>query len=461
MLAIELEYSLDINIIWGYLINHKKYSNNAIFLDSNFFHKKYGVNSYIVFDPVKTFIYNYSDNNLDDFLNKLNYELEVNYIKNNQFDFIGGLAGFISYDLADNLERIRLPEKNNIPKIYFGLYDKVIIYNHKLKKIYLIASSIKSISNDLALTTKMNYLKQIIKNAFDYFYKKYQLKFTKIPSLTITSNFSKDEYINAVKKIIEYIKNGDVFEVNLSQKFKAILNKSFPQKKLYNFLRDKNKAPFSANITLNNLQILSFSPERFIKIKNNYIVTCPIKGTIKRDNDFIEDKFLANILHNSEKDRAENIMIVDLMRNDLSKICEKTSVKVSELCKIESFTNVHHLVSTIKGKLKSSIKNTDIIKTCFPGGSITGAPKIRAMEIISEIEKSNRNIYCGSIGYFSFNNIADLSIAIRTVIINDNELHLSAGGAITLDSNPESEYQETILKAEKIISILSNLDPIL
>lgn len=456
MLIEELEYSLDINIIWEYLINQKKYSNNAIFLDSNFFHKKYGVNSYIIFNPVKSFVYNFFDNNLDDFLNKINYELEANYIKNEQFDFIGGLAGFISYDLANNLENISLPENNNIPKIYFGLYDKVIIYNHKYKKFYLIAIEIKTIANDLDLSVKIKYLKQLIKNAFNYSYRNHNLNPRKIENLNISSNFSKNEYIEAIKKIIEYIKNGDVFEVNLSQKFKATLSKTFPQKKLYSILKNKNKAPFSANLFVNNIQILSFSPERFIKIKNKHIVTCPIKGTIKRDTNHIEDKKLAYILCNSEKDKAENIMIVDLMRNDLSKICENDSIKVSELCKIESFTNVHHLVSEIKGKLKHNIKNTDIIKTCFPGGSITGAPKIRAMEIISEIEKYNRNIYCGSIGYFSFNNIADFSIAIRTVIINNNNLYISAGGAITLDSDPLSEYQETILKAEKVISILNN-----
>ena len=201
---------------------------------------------------------------------------------------------------------------------------------------------------------------------------------------------------------------------------------------------------------------MSASPERFISINNRRIETRPIKGTCKRSSYPEEDKRLAEDLSQSSKDRAENIMIVDLMRNDLGKICRPSTIKVSQLCGVESFTNVHHLVSVIEGELSLDSSILDIIPACFPGGSITGAPKIRAMQVIEELEGNNRGIYCGSIGYFGFNGNVDLSIAIRTLVSDGDTLSFQVGGAITLDSDPEAEYNETLVKGQKLIEAINS-----
>lgn len=225
---------------------------------------------------------------------------------------------------------------------------------------------------------------------------------------------------------------------------------------LYRKLRRVNPAPFSAYLHLNTQDIASASPERFIKLNHRSVEARPIKGTAPRGYDTQSDEALKRDLSVSEKDRAENIMIVDLMRNDLSKVCSPHTVKVPSLCVVESYQTVHHLVSVVTGQLKNDLDAVDLIVATFPGGSITGAPKIRAMEIIAELEPINRGPYCGSIGYIAFNGDMDLSIVIRTFAIKDNEITFQVGGAITMDSDAQAEYQESLTKAKAMINTLTS-----
>lgn len=265
------------------------------------------------------------------------------------------------------------------------------------------------------------------------------------------SNFTAAEYKKAVTQTIEYIRTGDIFQANLSQRFDAELPKNFDAFAHYMLLRSINPAPFAGFMNFGELQISSASPERFLTVRGREVETRPIKGTRPRSPIPGVDRIYRNLLENSEKERAENTMIVDLMRNDLSKVCEPGSIDVARLCNIESFATVHHLVSTVRGVLGHGRKATDLLRACFPGGSITGAPKIRAMEIIEEMEQTRRGPYCGSMGYIGFNGAMDSNILIRTLVYEGQNVSLQAGGGIVADSVPQNEYQETLDKAEAML----------
>ncbi|HAJ89873.1 MAG TPA: aminodeoxychorismate synthase, component I [Rhodospirillaceae bacterium] len=257
-----------------------------------------------------------------------------------------------------------------------------------------------------------------------------------------TSNFTPAEYKISVADIIARIRNGDIFQANLTQRFTSLKPQNFNAFSHYLCLRDMNPAPFSAYMNWGDTHILSTSPESFLSLgKDGRIVTRPIKGT-HRD---------ADQLLSSEKDKAENTMIVDLLRNDLSQICTDESVMVDKLCALQSFAGLHHLVSEVSGQLKSGITPMDALNACFPGGSITGAPKIEAIKILEDIEAMPRDIYCGSIGWIGTDGAMDMNIAIRTLIVSDDTLSFGVGGGITALSDPDAEYQETLLKADKIL----------
>ena len=267
-------------------------------------------------------------------------------------------------------------------------------------------------------------------------------------------NISEEKYIDNVLKIKEYISSGDCYQVNYSQNFEV--DYSGNAWDIYKDLRKINPAPYSSFFKLSDQFIISSSPERFISIKDSLIETKPIKGTLKRLIDKNLDHEQINILKNDEKNIAENLMIVDLLRNDLSKCCELHSVKVTKLFDIESYTSVHHMVSTVVGTLNPKTTSIDILKACFPGGSITGAPKKRAMEIISELENRKRGIYCGSVGYFDGNNNMDTNICIRTITLTENKISFAAGGGIVHDSDPRDEYHESLEKVSVFIKYFSN-----
>ncbi len=263
---------------------------------------------------------------------------------------------------------------------------------------------------------------------------------------------TRDSYRNKFNNIQEYLLSGDCYQINLAQRFTA--NYEGDEWQAYLALEAENGAPFSGFIRLHQGAILSVSPERFLQLRNGQIETKPIKGTRPRSNDEAQDKENALALQQANKDRAENLMIVDLLRNDIGRVAAPGTVRVPHLFAIESFPAVHHLVSTVTGELGAEHSATDLLKACFPGGSITGAPKVRAMEIIEELEPHRRSIYCGSIGYISRCGAMDTSITIRTLVANEQKIHAWAGGGIVADSDADSEYQETLDKLSKILPVL-------
>ena len=268
----------------------------------------------------------------------------------------------------------------------------------------------------------------------------------------IQANFSPETYKKAFQKIKHYLKEGDCYQVNLTQRFSADCQGE--PWAVYQVLREVNAAPFSAYIHFPHVNVLSSSPERFLKLTGRHVETKPIKGTRPRKVEDHENVAQIADLQNSAKDRAENVMIVDLLRNDISKVCENGSVHVPKLFDIESYSTVHHLVSTVTGTLALDQHALDLLKHCFPGGSITGAPKIRSMEVIEEIEPHRRGIYCGAIGYVGFNGNMDTNIAIRTLVESANTIRFWAGGGIVNDSVVEDEYQESFDKAAALFQVL-------
>lgn len=416
--------------------------------------KSYGDLNIIINDKGKFTVKGNPIDTLQTYLDK--YHCDIVDIK---LPFISGCIGYFSYDLCEFIEK--LPHKKdiqtNIPDIFFSFYDKAIIYDHKKKEIILTASNINDLNND-NLDQKIAEMYSIIKKCI-YDNKKdektIKFKIENVKQYIKYSNFSKLAYMDSVLKAKEYIRDGDIYQVNLSQKFKIKVKKE--PEYIYKKLRIINSAPFSAYIDCDDFKILSSSPERFIKINKSIIETRPIKGTIRRGDTVDEDKILSKQLIHSKKDKAELTMIIDLERNDLGRVCKIGSVHVKRAFKIEYYKSVIHLVSIIIGNLKKGIQIKNIIKAAFPGGSITGAPKISAMKVINELEPDSRNIYTGSIGYIDISGNCDLNIAIRTLIYNDSTITFNVGGGIVADSDPETEYYETLYKGNAILQTIDNL----
>ena len=265
----------------------------------------------------------------------------------------------------------------------------------------------------------------------------------------LTSNFSADKYLTMVEQAMEYIRAGDLFQVNVAQRL--LHPADVDSVSLYLRLRRCNPAPFAGYFDTGNFQIVSASPERFLQVDGRSVEACPIKGTRPRTAWPEADLFAGDELEQSEKDRAENVMIVDLLRNDLSRVCVPSSVRVTQLCELETFQYVQHLVSAVNGTLADGCSPLDLIRAAFPGGSVTGAPKVRAMEIIAELEPTARGPYCGSLGYLGFDGDLDLSILIRTITAGRGWWQFPVGGGITAQSVPQREYEETWHKAEGLI----------
>jgi para-aminobenzoate synthetase component 1 len=358
--------------------------------------------------------------------------------------FMAGALGLFGYDLGKLFEP--LPNKNadeySTPDMAVGIYAWSIIKDNLKQRFYLCHL-------DQYSHPSVEDIQRLVNNG-------------KSPnSFRLTSqwqaNMSQDQYTQKLSSISSYLQAGDCYQINLAQRFSA--NYTGDEWQAYQRLRTANQAPFSAFIRLADSVVMSISPERFLSVNQRVVQTKPIKGTRPRSNNAIEDQQQIESLLSAEKDRAENLMIVDLLRNDLSKHCQPGSVKVPELFKLESFAAVHHLVSTVTGKLKVTSSALDLLQGAFPGGSITGAPKVRAMQIIDELEPNNRNIYCGSIGYLGVFGDMDTNICIRTLLCEKSNhqqtMHCWAGGGIVLDSNAKDEYQESLDKVSKILPILS------
>ncbi|RDY29447.1 aminodeoxychorismate synthase component I [Romboutsia weinsteinii] len=425
-----------------------KDENNSFILDSAMDAKKLGRYSFISSNPFKVLKYKESDENP---LDKLKFELEQ-YKVNNDSDlpFIGGAVGYLSYDLGNYIEKLPRTaiDDTDVYDLYFGLYNYVVVVDHLENKTYIATPGINDDEEKNVLSIVESKIKLAEENGIDSIcYEEKEVKPVKL-----SSNFTKDEFKNSVNKVRDYIKQGDIYQANLTQRFTGETNLSSYE--LYRDLRRFSPAPFGAFLNFDGVHVLSNSPERFIKCIDRKIEARPIKGTRPRGKTKEEDLRLQEELKNSEKDKAELLMIVDLERNDIGRISKIGSVKVPELFVIEPYTNVNHLVATVVGELQDNKDSIDVIKATFPGGSITGAPKIRAMEIIDELEPTQRNVYTGSIGYIGFDGDMDLNIAIRTIVKKEQKVHFQVGGGMTWDSDPSEEYQETLDKAQSIMRAL-------
>jgi len=381
--------------------------------------------------------------------------------------FFGGAVGYFSYNLCHFVERLPSTATDDlkIPETYFAFYDSIFAFDHLYRKAYLVATGFPVTEEGQRLRRariKLEEMKDWLHTASlgqeASLLRRERLGEEQFQSVQenkrvlLQSNFTRENYIKAVDRVREYIAAGDVFQVNLSQRFEADL--VIPTYELYKRLRTVNPAPFASYLNFPGVAIVSASPERFLKVQGDLVETRPIKGTRPRDRNPIEDRRLAQELIRSAKDRAENIMIVDLERNDLGRVCHYNTVKVTELAILETFPTVFHLTSTIVGRLRRGKNNIDLLKATFPGGSITGAPKVRAMEIIDELEPNKRSAYTGSLGYLSFNGDLDINIVIRTFLIKEGRAYFQVGGGIIYDSDSQAEYIETLDKAKALIQAL-------
>lgn len=391
--------------------------------------------------------------------------------------FQGGVAGYLAYDWSRALERLPSPRYDDLglDDVVLGVYDWVLAWDHAESKAWLISTGIPEASSTARARragARASLVRELIAGSdgrrevggrADAGAPDSQAQHAPSylveggwwdPRIALRSSFTRSGYLDAVSRVREYVFAGDIFQANLSQRFEAPLDE--PAWTLYLRLRAGNAAPFAAFLELPDAAVLSASPERFLRVDHaGHVETRPIKGTRPRGVGPEHDAALGQALTESAKDRAENLMIVDLMRNDLSRVCAPGTVRVSELFALERYATVHHLVSTVVGELEQGLDGLDLLRAAFPGGSITGAPKVRAMEIIAELEPSRRGVYCGSIGYWSLTGELDTSIAIRTAVARGGRVYFNAGGGIVADSSPEQEYLETLDKARGIIDALA------
>ena len=382
----------------------------------------------------------------DDPFELLRRHMEIDTALESDLPFCGGAIGYFGYDLARRIEGARLPSRaaavERIPDMAIGIYDWAVVVDHREQKSWLVGQG-----RDPETDIKWNALvAQFSAPAAEKSRAPFRV------TSNVVSSHTRESYGRVFRRIHQYIHDGDCYQVNLAQRFSAAAHGDAWL--AYQALRVMNPAPFSAYLSTPYAQVLSSSPERFLRVEKGVVETKPIKGTRPRAGHPRLDAELAEQLRVSEKDRAENVMIVDLLRNDLSKNCALGSITVPKLFDVESYATVHHLVSTVTGKLRSDRDAIDLLRGSFPGGSITGAPKIRAMQIIDEVERARRGVYCGAIGYIGFDGGMDTNIAIRTLTVSHGSVRFWAGGGIVADSEVEAEYQESFDKAKALLRLL-------
>jgi para-aminobenzoate synthetase component I len=457
---------------------------HVVFFDSAMRHAKLGRYSFVAADPVEWLVVPADGS---DALSKLvqrshalgfrisncglierNPQSEIQNPQPNLPPFLGGWAGMFGYELAGSLEEVpgAATDEFQIPALAVGLYDVVVAFDHHQHAAWIVSQGLPESDpharRDRALM-RLSHFRERLSDRLSLS----RIKSKASPTLPIealapqfpiaghdriTSNFSPSAYKQAVEKTIEYINAGDVFQVNLSQR---LLHPSIsPTIDLYCRLRERNPAPFAGYLDSGGWQIASASPERFVRVDGGHVETRPIKGTRARARRPEADLFAGDELLASDKDRAENVMIVDLLRNDLSRTSLPESVHVSQLCGLERYEYVQHLVSVVESQLRPDATPIDLLRTSFPGGSVTGAPKIRAMEIIAELEPTVRGAYCGSLGYIGLDGRMDTSILIRTITASRGWWQLPVGGGIVAQSKPPEEYEETWHKAAGMLRAL-------
>lgn len=427
----------------------------AVFLDSGFPHSRQGRYDILAADPLVTLVTlgevteiqrgEEKETSREDPFALIEKHLGPRSDPLGPLPFPGGAIGYLGYDLARRIERLPslAGDRENTPDMMVGIYGWAVVVDHRERRSFLVGRT------DLGgLETRWPHLVR---------------QFSQIQTLgwrtegfevrePARANLDLNAYLQAFEKIKHYIREGDCYQVNLALRFEAA-TEGHPWM-AYQHLRTFNPAPFGAFLSYPGLEILSSSPERFIRLRNRDIETRPIKGTRPRLHDVVGDATQVLALRDSPKDRAENLMIVDLLRNDIGRSSVPGSVKVPRLFEIESYATVHHMVSTIVGRLRPSLGPLDLLRGSFPGGSITGAPKIRAMEIIESLEPDRRGVYCGAMGYIGFDGNMDSNIAIRTLVHSQNKLRFWAGGGIVHDSDGEAEHQECYHKAAAMLRLV-------
>jgi len=357
-----------------------------------------------------------------------------------EWPFPGGAIGYFGYELLHG--RTHLPRRTAeaaLPDMRVGIYRWALIQDHDRRRSALVSLPGLDEAERARLLALLG--SAPVDNAAEF----------RLVS-DFVSNLDPAAYAVAFERIQQYIRSGDCYQVNLAQRLSASC--SGDPWLAYQRLRTLMGSPFSAYFDLDDAAVLSFSPERLIRVCDARVEARPIKGTIRRGSTASHDREQVERLVASEKDRAENVMIVDLLRNDLGKNCRTGSVRVEKLCALESYANVHHLVSVVTGQLREDRGPIELLRGCFPGGSITGAPKLRAMQIIDELEPDHRSVYCGSIGYISSHGVMDMNIAIRTVLCTGGRIHCWGGGGIVSDSDMETEYRESLTKVEPLLNAL-------
>lgn len=445
---IQLPYSLDAALNYFHTLADQPWAMLLHSGNANHPHNRFDI---VVADPITTLETRDKITLINRENEKINSELDpfellksemqhlnINFAANTDLPFQGGALGIWGYDLGRRIEILPEQAKKELsfPDMAIGVYLWALIVDHHKK-----------------IVTLLSY--QDVKQRLSWLENQ-----TKIPAKQFQmcepwqSNMSEQQYHHKISQIHQYLRNGDCYQINLAQRFKAKYQGS--EWEAFLKLNQNNQAPFSAFMRLEQHCVLSVSPERFLWLHDNLVQTRPIKGTLPRLTDTKEDQEQIKRLQSSIKDRAENVMIVDLLRNDIGKVAIPGTVSVPELFVVESFPAIHHLVSTIVAQLPAYYHASDLLRACFPGGSITGAPKIRSMEIIDELEPHRRHSYCGAIGYISFCGTMDTNISIRTLLTEKQYLYCWAGGGIVADSTAEKEYQETFDKLSRILPVLKN-----
>lgn len=365
--------------------------------------------------------------------------------RHQELPFLGGLMGQWSYTLANAHRRGNTPRTDRhdarrgprLPRLQLGVYDWALIQDHATEHTYLVASAER-------------------RDAILAWLESPGAQASASEDFSLTAPFHPDmnraAYGERFRRVLDYLHAGDCYQINLAQRFTATYRGDLWQ--AYRRLRAATPTPYAGYFCNADHGILSLSPERFVRVTDGQVETCPIKGTRPRGRDATEDRCLADELETSAKDRAENVMIVDLLRNDLGQVCRPGSVHVPKLCGLETYANVHHLVSVVQGELARGVDALDLLAAAFPGGSITGAPKMRAMQIIDELEPTARSLYCGSLGYMDRRGRLDTSIAIRTLVADGKQLHIWGGGGLVADSDEQVEYAETLAKIAHLMQAL-------
>ncbi|MDP8212858.1 MAG: aminodeoxychorismate synthase component I [Candidatus Zapsychrus exili] len=439
-----------------------KDESHVFCLDSSFQGSKRGQFSFIGFDPFDVFEHKGADTLK---LLKEKY-LKYSHAKiDSPSPLSSGIIGFLGYDYGLTQERIKLNAVDdlNLPDCFFGFYDVILTIDHINSKLIITSSGLPEQDIELRKERASSRLQFVLE------------KITLIDKFTDSSNthceessfydidkrlvcnFKKSEYLQAVEKSLDYIKEGDIYQVNLSQRFEVDSKDEIDSVKVYAHLRNLSPAPFGGYLDCGNFKVISVSPERFLKVVDRKVETRPMKGTRPRGENPNQDEILKSEIVESDKDKAELLMITDLERNDLGRVCDYGSVKVNQMREVEEYSTVFQTTSEVSGTLQDDKDIFDLISAAFPGGSITGAPKIRAMEIIEELEPTRRGIYTGSLGYLSFDGNMDLNILIRTLLCKKNKILFQVGGGIVSDSDPEKEYQETLVKAKAIMQTLKEV----